>query len=80
MSVKNHLDHSPPFPKHLREKLKTIRICLGLTVDEIAPRVGAKKGSEILVMKTMKIIYSFLYCGIIQSSLDALRPFFQRQA
>ena len=46
MPVENYLDS--PFPKRLPEKLKTIRIHLGLTADEIAPRVGARTGAEIL--------------------------------
>jgi transcriptional regulator with XRE-family HTH domain len=46
MPVENYLDW--PFPKRLPEKLKTIRIHLGLTADEIAPRVGARTGAEIL--------------------------------
>ena len=41
-------NHLPPFPKRLPEKLKTIRERLGLTPDEIAPKVGAKTGAEIL--------------------------------
>ena len=36
------------FPKRLPEKLKTIREQLGLTPDEIAPKVGAKTGAEIV--------------------------------
>jgi transcriptional regulator with XRE-family HTH domain len=35
------------FPKRLPEKLKAIRERLGLTPDEIAPKVGAKTGAEI---------------------------------
>ena len=44
------IDYSnwPPFPKRIPEKLKTIRERLGLTPDEIAPKVGAKTGAEIL--------------------------------
>jgi DNA-binding XRE family transcriptional regulator len=38
----------PPFPKRIPEKLKTIRERLGLTPDEIAPKVGARTGAEIL--------------------------------
>ena len=38
----------PPFPKRLPEKIKTIREQLGLTPDEIAPKVGARTGAEIL--------------------------------
>src|SRR5215203_4262975 len=48
MLVENYLDHSPPFPKRLPEKLKTIRDHLRLTPDEIAPKVGARTGAEIL--------------------------------
>ena len=42
------LDKLPPFPKRIPEKLKTIRERLGLTPDQIAPRVGAKTGAEIV--------------------------------
>ena len=38
----------PDFPKRIPEKLKTIRERLGLTADEIAVRVGARSGVEIL--------------------------------
>jgi DNA-binding XRE family transcriptional regulator len=38
----------PPFPKRIPEKLKTIREHLGLTPDDIAPKVGARTGAEIL--------------------------------
>lgn len=38
----------PPFPKRIPEKLKTIREYLGLTPAEIAPKVGARTGAEIL--------------------------------
>ena len=47
MPVEIDLDHSPPFPKRIPEKLKTIREHFGLTPDEIAPKVGAKNGREI---------------------------------
>jgi transcriptional regulator with XRE-family HTH domain len=42
------LDHSQPFPKRIPEKLKTIRERLGLTPDQIAKKVGAKTGAEIV--------------------------------
>lgn len=48
MSVDVDLDNLPPFPKRLPEKIKTIRERLGLTPDEIAPKVGARTGAEIL--------------------------------
>lgn len=38
----------PPFPKRLPEKLKMIREHLGLTPDEIAAKVGARTGAEIV--------------------------------
>ena len=38
----------PPFPKRIPEKLKAIRERLGLTPNEIAERVGAKNGAEIV--------------------------------
>jgi transcriptional regulator with XRE-family HTH domain len=37
-----------PCAKRIPEKLKTIRERLGLTPEEIAPKVGAKTGAEIL--------------------------------
>jgi transcriptional regulator with XRE-family HTH domain len=42
------LNNLPPFPKRLPEKIRTIRERLGLTPDEIAPKVGARTGAEIL--------------------------------
>lgn len=42
------LDNLPPFPKRIPEKLKAIRERLGLTPDEIAAKVGAKNGAEIV--------------------------------
>lgn len=48
MPVEIDLDNLPPFPKRIPEKLKAIRERLGLTPDEIAKRVGAKTGAEIL--------------------------------
>lgn len=42
-----NIDHSN-FPKRLPEKLKTIRERRGLTPDEVALRVGAKTGAEII--------------------------------
>ena len=38
----------PPFPKRIPEKLKAIRKHFKLTPEEIAPRVGARTGAEIL--------------------------------
>jgi transcriptional regulator with XRE-family HTH domain len=48
MPVEVDLDNLPPFPKRLPEKIKTIRERLGLTPDEIALKVGAKTGAEIV--------------------------------
>lgn len=48
MPTEVDLDHWPPFPKRLPEKIKTIRERLGLMPDEIAPKVGARTGAEIL--------------------------------
>ncbi|HJP94513.1 MAG TPA: hypothetical protein VJ875_21305 [Pyrinomonadaceae bacterium] len=48
MPVEIDLDHLPPFPKRLPEKLKTIREHLKLSPDEISPKVGARTGAEIL--------------------------------
>jgi DNA-binding XRE family transcriptional regulator len=38
----------PPFPKRIPKKLKTIREYFKLTPDEIALRVGARTGAEII--------------------------------
>jgi hypothetical protein len=38
----------PDFPKRIPEKLKAIREHLALTPDELAPKVGARTGAEIL--------------------------------
>lgn len=48
MPVEVDLNHLPPFPKRIPEKLKAIRERLGLKPDEIAPKVGGKTGAEIL--------------------------------
>ena len=48
MPVKIDLDHLPPLPKRIPEKLKTIREHFRLTPDQIAPMVGVKTGAEIL--------------------------------
>ena len=40
--------HLSPFPKRIPEKLKMIREHFRLTPDEIAPKVGARTGAEIL--------------------------------
>lgn len=42
------LNKLPPFPKLLPQKLKKIRKRLKLTPDDIAKKVGAKTGAEIL--------------------------------
>ena len=36
------------FPKRIPEKLKAIRERLKLSPDQLAPKVGAKTGAEIL--------------------------------
>ena len=48
MPVEVDLNKLPPFPKRLPEKLKTIRDHFKLTPNEIAPKVGAHTGAEIL--------------------------------
>lgn len=42
------IDTSNPFPKRLPEKIKAIRERLKLSPDQLAPKVGAKNGAEIL--------------------------------
>ena len=48
--MSDEIDYSnlPDFPKRIPEKLKTIRKRLALSPDQIAPRVGAQSGEEIL--------------------------------
>ena len=48
MPVEIDLNNLPPFPKRIPEKLKAIRERLALTPNEMAPKVGAKTGAEIL--------------------------------
>ena len=48
MPARVDLNNLPLFPKRIPEKLKIIREHLGLTPDEIAPKVGARTGAEIL--------------------------------
>ena len=48
MPRKVDLNNLPPFPKRIPEKLKAIRKRLKLTPAQIAPKVGAKTGAEIL--------------------------------
>jgi hypothetical protein len=48
MPLEVDLNNLPEFPKRIPEKLKTIRERLGLKPDEIAPKVGARTGAEIL--------------------------------
>jgi transcriptional regulator with XRE-family HTH domain len=48
MPVEIDLDQLPSFPKRIPEKLKTIREHLKLTPVEIAAKVGARTGAEIL--------------------------------
>lgn len=46
------LDHLPPFPKSLPRKLKAIRKRLKMTPVQIAQKVGAKTGAEILAYES----------------------------
>jgi hypothetical protein len=48
MPPKVDLDHLPPFPKSLPRKLKAIRERLKFTPIQIAMKVGAKSGIDIL--------------------------------
>jgi transcriptional regulator with XRE-family HTH domain len=48
MPVPVDFNNLPPFPKRIPEKLKTIREQFKLSPDEIAPKVGARTGAEIL--------------------------------
>ena len=48
MPAKVDLDHLTPFPKSLPRKLKAIRERLKLTPIQIATKVGAKSGIDIL--------------------------------
>ena len=60
-------DTLPRFPKRIPEKLKTIREHLGLTPDEIAAKVGAKTGAEILAYENDEDDLLVTVCGITQS-------------
>jgi transcriptional regulator with XRE-family HTH domain len=70
------LDNFPPFPERLPEKLKAIRERLGLTPDEIAPKVGAKTGAEILAYENDEddLLVSVLwgYCKLAGVPLENL--------
>ena len=48
MPAEVDLNNLQPFPTRVPEKLKAIRERLRLTPDEIAPKVGARTGAEIL--------------------------------
>ena len=48
MSEEIDFANLPDFPKRIPEKLKKIRKRLNLSPDQIAPRVGAKSGADIL--------------------------------
>lgn len=48
MPRKVDLDRLPPFPKSLPKKLKVIRKRLKMTPVQIAQKVGAKTGTQIL--------------------------------
>jgi transcriptional regulator with XRE-family HTH domain len=70
------LDHLPPFPKRLPEKLKAIRERLGLTPDEIAPKVGAKTGAEIVAYENdeddLLVTVLWGYAQLAGYSIDSL--------
>ena len=72
MPLEIELDHLPPRPKRIPEKLKTIREHFRLMPDEIAPRLGARKGAEILVLGNNEDDLLVPVFWIIQSSPDAL--------
>ena len=48
MDIGVDIKNLPPFPKRIPEKLTSIRKLLGLTPEQIAPKVGARTGVEIL--------------------------------
>ena len=56
------------FPKRIPEKLKAIRERLGLTPDEIAPKVGARTGAEILAYENDED--DLLGCGAMRDSQE----------
>jgi transcriptional regulator with XRE-family HTH domain len=76
MPVELDLDNLPPFPKRIPEKLKAIRERLGLTPEEIAPKVGAKTGAEILAYENNEddLLVSVLwgYCKLAGVPLENL--------
>lgn len=63
MSTEVDFQNLPSFPKRIPEKLKTIREQLKLTSDEIAPRVGARTGAEILAYENDEddLLFSVLW-------------------
>ena len=71
------LDYSTlEFPKRLPEKLKTIREHLGLTPDEIALKVGARTGAEILAYENneddLLVTVLFAYAKLAGCPIDNL--------
>jgi hypothetical protein len=76
MTEEIDLNPLPPFPKRLPEKLKAIRETLELTPDEIAPKVGAKTGAEILAYENDEddLLVSVLwgYCNVAGVPLENL--------
>ena len=48
MPAEVDLNNLPQFPQRIPEKLKTIREHFNLSPDEIASKVGARTGAEIL--------------------------------
>ena len=78
--------HNLDFPKRIPEKLKAIREHLKLTPDEIASKVGARSGAEILAYENnegdLLVIVLWNYskiagCPIDQILYDALEVEFR---
>lgn len=67
---------SPDFPKRLPEKLKTIRARLGLTPDEIALKVGARTGAEVLAYENneddLLVTVLWAYSKLADCPIDSL--------
>ena len=76
MPVEIDYDNLRPLPKRIPEKLKTIRERLGLTPDEIAPKVHAKTGAEILAYENDEddLLFPVLwaYANLARCSLENL--------
>ena len=61
---------SSDFPKRLGEKLKTIRLRLAMTPDEIAQFVGANDAAEIIAYEDDEGVCLYPCCGAMRDSQE----------